>query len=227
MLSVIIPTLNAEAQLPALLAQLDACVDDIVITDGGSKDGTLAIALAVDARIVMGCKGRGWQLSRGADFSTGEWLLFLHADTRLSVNWRDEIQHHMKHFPHQAGYFRFKLDAAISGRISGGRFWPRWIEMWVRLRCVVAALPYGDQGLLIRRDVYDAVGGYPDWPLFEDVQIVRALGRRRLRGLPANAITSADRYEEQGYVRRGLSNVLLLTRYLLGAKPDDLSKRYK
>ncbi|MCF6220191.1 MAG: TIGR04283 family arsenosugar biosynthesis glycosyltransferase [Robiginitomaculum sp.] len=222
MLSVIIPTLNAETHLPALLAQLGKQVDEIVITDGGSTDGTFATALAANARIAMGCKGRGWQLARGAEWATGvangDWLLFLHADSRLGNNWRDEINHHMKHFPDRAGYFRFKLNA--------DGFWPRWIELWVRVRCALAALPYGDQGLLIRRDVYEAVGGYPDWPLFEDVQIVRTLGRRRLRALAADALTSPERYERQGYVHRGLGNVALLIRFLTGAKSDSLDKTY-
>lgn len=218
MLSVIIPTLNAESQLPELLAQLDGHVDEVIVSDGGSTDKTLAITLAADARIALGCKGRGWQLARGASWAHGDWLLFLHADTRLGDGWAEEIRHNMTYFPERAGYFRFKLDA--------DGFWPRWIELWVRLRCFFAALPYGDQGVLIRRDVYDAAGGYPDWPLFEDVQIVRKLGRQRLRALQANAVTNADRYEKQGYVRRGLGNVLLLTRFLLGAKPESLAKRY-
>lgn len=221
MLSVVIPTLNAETHLPRLLAQLDGKVDEIVVTDGGSKDRTLAIALAANARLALGCKGRGWQLARGAKWvsgGSGDWLLFLHADTRLGDDWADEIRHHIKHFPNRAGYFRLKFAAR--------GFWPRWIEFWVRLRCAFAALPYGDQGLLIRRNVFDAVGGYPDWPLFEDVQIVRGLGRWRLRALQADVVTSADRYEKQGYVRRGLGNVLLLTRFLFGANPDNLANRY-
>lgn len=222
MLSVIIPTLNAQSQLPSLLAQLDGCVDDIIISDGGSVDGTLDIALAANGRIAMGCKGRGWQLARGAKWATfvsdSDWLLFLHADTRLGENWAEEVRHHIKYFPTRAGYFRFKLDA--------DGFWPRWIETWVKLRCALMALPYGDQGLLIRRDVFEAVGGYPDWSLFEDVQIVRKLGRHRLRALSADGLTSPDRYEKQGYVRRGLGNVVLLMRFFMGAKPDDLARRY-
>jgi len=230
MLSVVIPSLNAEHHLPKLLAQLDGNVDEIIITDGGSVDGTLAAALAANARIaqiriVMGCKGRGWQLARGvkwgakwASADADDWLLFLHADTQLGDGWLSEIQHHIKHFPDRAGYFRFKLDA--------DGFWPRWVELLVRLRCILTALPYGDQGLLIRRDVYEAVGGYPDWQLFEDVQIIRGLGRRRLRALGADALTSAERYENQGYARRSFRNMRLLMRFLFGADPDDLSKRY-
>lgn len=226
MLSVVIPSLNAEHHLPQLLAQLDSNVDEIIITDGGSVDDTLAAALAANTRIVqiriaMGCKGRGWQLARGVKWVSGkteDWLLFLHADTQLGDGWLDEVQHHINHFPDRAGYFRVKLDA--------DGFWPRCVELLVHLRCILAALPYGDQGLLIRRDVYEAVGGYPDWQLFEDVQIIRGLGRRRLRALGADVVTSAERYENQGYARRSFRNMRLLMRFLFGADPDDLSKRY-
>jgi rSAM/selenodomain-associated transferase 2 len=229
MLSVIIPTLNAEHHLPELLAQLEGHVGghvgEIIITDGGSTDKTLAIALAAKTRIAMGSKGRGWQLARGVQWgvqwgvkASEDWLLFLHADTQLGDDWLDAVQHHINYFPSRAGYFRFKLNA--------DGFWPRWIELCVRLRCTFLALPYGDQGLLIRRDVFEAAGGYPDWPLFEDVQIVRSLGRRRLRALRVDVVTSPERYEKQGYMRRSFRNLGLLTRFFLGANPNDLSKRY-
>ncbi len=218
MLSVIIPTLNAKKHLPKILAQLEGCVDEIIISDGGSTDNTLGVALANETRIVMGCKGRGWQMARGANWAFGDWYLFLHADTQLGGDWLGEVEHHIKHFPRRAGYFEFKLDA--------DGFWPRWVEFCVRLRCGLFALPYGDQGLLIRRDVYEAAGGYPDWQLFEDVQMIRQLRRRRLRTLHAAIVTSAKRYENQGYARKTLSNLGLLLRFLLGANPDALSKRY-
>ena len=228
MLSIVIPTLNARSYLPQLLHQLDGKVDAIVVSDAGSTDGSLAVALdggvtGAQLRIALGCKGRGWQLARGAKWANldnrpEDWLLFLHADTKLGAGWRDEVSHHIKHFPAQAGYFRFKFDAL--------GFWPRWIEFWVWLRCAFARLPYGDQGLLVRRDLYEAVDGYPDTLLYEDVCIVRALGRRRLRPMLADALTSPERYEKRGYIRQGLGNLVLLIRYFFGADPDVLNKHY-
>ena len=223
MLSVIIPTLNAETGLSDLLGQLtgqfSGQVGEIVVSDGGSTDRTLEIALAAGARIAMGCTGRGFQLVRAAQFARGKWLLFLHADSRLPRNWREEVDQHIKNFPDKAGYFGLKFSAA--------GFRPHLLGKWVKFRCLVFALPYGDQGLLIRRDLYEKLGGFPDQALFEDVAIIRKLGRRRLRAFSSMLTTSAERYEREGYVRRGSKNLTLLARYLTGADPDMLAERYR
>lgn len=218
MLSVIIPTLNAETHLPDILAQVQDVAEDVVVSDGGSIDKTLAQSVSQNVRIAIGCSGRGWQLARGAEWARGDWLLFLHADTALSEGWEKSVRDHMQNFPQKAGYFRFALSA------KGIR--PRLLTFGVRVRSRLLALPYGDQGLLISRPLYEEVGGFPDWDLFEDVAIIKALGRGRLRRLSASAITSAERYEQQGYIRRSLRNLGLITRFSFGADPQKLKERY-
>ncbi|PHR94409.1 MAG: glycosyl transferase [Robiginitomaculum sp.] len=218
MLSVIIPTLNAGKYLKPLLHQVGPVCQDIVVTDGGSRDETLALALASGARLAVGCKGRGWQLARGAKWARGDWLFFIHADTVLSDGWAEAVESHMRDFPEKSGYFRYALDAQ--------GVWPKLVSGFVWLRSKLLALPYGDQGLLISRALYEEIGGFPDWDLFEDVAIIRALGRQRLRQLPARAITSAARYETQGYLRRGLRNLSLIIRFTFGADPQKLKALY-
>ncbi len=218
MLCVIIPTLNAQDSLPATLDCLVGHCDDIIISDGLSQDQTLRLGVENGARLALGCPGRGWQLARAAQFSDSDWLLFLHADTRLSANWVQIARAHMNTNPGKAGYFRLRFDA---------RGWrPRVAEFLVRLRCAWFALPYGDQGLLISKSLYEQVGGYPKIDLFEDVAIVRALGRRRLKGLQADAMTDASTYERMGYVRRGARNVRLLRRYIKGEDIASLKREY-
>lgn len=222
MLSVIIPTYNAQIPLPHLLSQVEGA-DDSVVSDGGSSDETLAFAAQARARLAVGGPGRGRQLARGARWSLSrgnkDWLLFLHADSRLPNNWREVVDAHIAQSPRRAAYFRFGLEDK--------GFWPRMVEFWVAVRCFWLALPYGDQGLLIRRDHYDAVGGYPDFPLFEDVHIVRAIGAQRLVPLKATLKTSAEKFRRDGYRRRTFGNLALLIKFLRGADPRDLAKGYK
>ncbi len=234
MLCLIIPTLNAQEPVSRLLAAL--CQNKgqkkgqkkgqikykRIVTDGGSHDGTIAGAVQGGAQLALGHKGRGHQLARGAELALSDdrvkWLLFLHADSVLVEGWQEAVSFHMQKFPDKAGYFR--LGFAAKG------LKPRLLELWVRLRCALFALPYGDQALLIHKDLYRQVGGFSPQKLFEDVAIIRALGRKKLRALPARLQTSATKYEQQGYMRRGLKNLSLLRRYLRGENPDDLADEY-
>ena len=219
-ISVIIPTLDAQECLGECLMSLMPGLDagllrELIVSDGGSSDGTVEIAKAWGAEVVTGAASRGGQLVRGCDAAAGDWLLVLHADTTLESDWVGPVIEHLS--GDTAGWFRLAFDeGGIAGRI---------VAAWANLRSR-AGLPYGDQGLLLPRSLYAAVGGYPDQPLMEDVAIARAL-RGNLRGIDATARTSAVRYRSQGWIRRGLRNIWALMRYLAGASPDGLAQAYR
>jgi rSAM/selenodomain-associated transferase 2 len=215
-ISAVIPTLNAAATLPATLAALGPDVEQVVIADGGSSDGTTKVAPG--ARIVRAQSGRGHQLSAGIADATHDWLLLLHADTRLSAGWRDEADAHMQAHPLKAAWFRFALDSTDPRA--------RRLERLVAWRCRVLALPYGDQGLLVHRATLDEVGGMKPLPLMEDVDLIRRLGRRRLVGLNARAMTSAAKWEQQGWLRRSGRNLVCLSLWHLGVPPGRIARLY-
>lgn len=221
-ISIVIPTLNAATSLPATLrslmpALLEGLVLELVITDGGSTDATEEIAEEAGAVWISGAPGRGGQLRRGVEAASGDWLLILHADTQLSGDWLPALLRHMELSSERAGFFdlRFRAAGLMPAMVSG---WANW-------RSRALGLPYGDQGLFLSRAVYDQVGGYADIPLMEDVALARAL-KRRLAPMDGIAETSADRYEAQGWLRRGASNLWLLARYRLGVSPERLARRY-
>jgi rSAM/selenodomain-associated transferase 2 len=216
-LSVVIPTLNAAASLGACLKRV-AGADEIIVVAGGSSDSTPALAAELGAKVIEAPRGRGIQLRAGAGEATGEWLLFLHADTMLDRGWQQAAQEHIANFPGHAACFGFRLD---------DRSWhARVIERAVGLRVALFGLPYGDQGLLIPRCHYDALGGYRPLPLMEDVDLVRRIGRRQLRQLDVAAVTSAARWRRDGWWRRSARNLLCLALYALGVRPERIARLY-
>ncbi|HUK09911.1 MAG TPA: TIGR04283 family arsenosugar biosynthesis glycosyltransferase [Stellaceae bacterium] len=222
-LSVVIPTLDAAAQLGPTLAALENgrdIVHEIVIADGGSVDATTMLAAGHGARVIRAPRGRGLQLAAGARGAQGEWLMFLHADTRLGPGWSAALRRFIAEPENagRAGYFRFRLDDEASEA--------RRLEQIVAWRCRVLGLPYGDQGLVLRRDFYGKLGGFPLLPLMEDVALVRRIGKRRLVLLEADAVTSAARYRSEGYVRRSLRNIGCLGCYFMGVPPRLILRLY-
>lgn len=222
MISVVIPTLDAAATLqrtlsPLVPAAVDGLVREVVVADGGSTDATLELAEDAGARIVATQRGRGVQLAAGCAAARGPWLLVLHADTELAEGWAQATADHIARRADKAGYFRLALD----DRGVRARLW----ERGVALRCRAMALPYGDQGLLLSKTLYDAVGGFRPLPLMEDVDLARRL-KGRLVPLAATAVTSAERYRRDGYLGRSTRNAVLLARYLAGADPERLARAY-
>ena len=213
--------MNAAETLPSLLDALRVRgFREVVVADGGSVDQTAKLAAAAGARVVNAPRGRGNQLAAGAASASGEWLLFLHADCRPAPGWDAAVADFVRgpQAETRAGYFDFALDDVIRAA--------RRVERIVVWRCRVLALPYGDQGLLICRALYDAVGGFAALPLMEDVDFVRRLGRRRLARIGASCITSARRYQKDGYWRRPLRNLLCLSLYFAGMRPERISRLY-
>lgn len=221
-LSVIVPTLNAEASLPNLLADLMAANEagllrEVILSDGGSTDDCQRIAEEVGAQWVSGPAGRGGQLRRGIDAAQGGWLLVLHADSHLPDGWVEAVAQHMGQ-SRKAGYFDLSFDARGLA--------PKWVASWANLRSRLLGLPYGDQGLLLSRVLYDKVGGYQDIPLMEDVAIAKAL-KGQLIPMNAPIVTSAAKYQKQGWLRRGARNLITLARYRAGTDPEVLVKAYR
>ena len=220
--SAIIPALDAAGTLAAALAPLRAAalVGEIVVVDGGSGDATAAIARAEGARVIQAPRGRGTQLAAGADAARGRWMLFVHADCRLGPGWEDAAGHFVAApgAHDRAGYFDLVLDDAAPEA--------RCIERIVAWRSRRLGLPYGDQGLVIARALYDRVGGFAPLPLMEDVDLVRRLGRRRLVALGAPCIASARRYQRDGYWRRPARNLVCLSLYFAGVPPHRIARLY-
>ena len=224
-LDIVIPTLDAAATIARTLSAVSAARGiwpcRIVVCDGGSTDDTAAIAHARGAQVITAPPGRGGQLAAGAAAGgKSDLLLFLHADTVLSPDWVAAAGQFMDGAASgdRAGYFRLRFDSD-SPRA-------RTVERWAAWRCRNLGLPYGDQGLLIKRTFYDRVGGYRALPLMEDVDLVRRIGRQRLVALDAEAKTSAARYERDGWILRPLRNLFCLGLFALGMPPHLIARVY-
>jgi rSAM/selenodomain-associated transferase 2 len=227
----IIPTLNAastiEASVQSLIESERAGLNaGWIVSDGGSNDSTVEIAKRAGCSIVTGAQGRGGQLALGAQAAihanpNADWLLFLHADTHLEPGWTAHVRRFYDAYSNTqtAGFFKFALnDRSVDARR---------LERFVNWRARTLKLPYGDQGLLISKSFYQALGGFKPSPLFEDVDLIRRIGPRRLQGLNVRAITSAERFLREGYHLRSAKNIWLLTRYFLGEDTQSLAKAYR
>jgi rSAM/selenodomain-associated transferase 2 len=219
-LTAVVPTLNAAESLPSTLDALAGTVGRVIIADGGSTDATRAVAAAAGAQVVDAPRGRGSQLAAGTTAADTPWLLVIHADTRPGPGWQAAAAAFMADPANagRAGYFRFLLDDAAPQA--------RRLERAVAWRCRAFGLPYGDQGLLIRRDTLAEAGGFRPIPIMEDVDLVRRLGRRRLVGLDAGFVTSAARWRAEGWWARSARNLSCLALWFAGLPPARIARLY-
>ena len=221
LLSIVIPTLNSTNLISSTLLSLSegieaSLIKELIISDGNSTDDIKKLSNDIGAVFIKGQKGRGTQLHRGAIKATGEWILFIHSDTVLPPGWAIAFLKHIKN-QENAGYCKLSFDdpSLIAKVISFG----------ANLRSSIFKLPYGDQGLLISKKLYNEIGGYPDLPLMEDVAIVKLL-KQKIQLVPVTIKTSAFKYKRDGWLKRSINNITLLIRFKFGADPRELAKLY-
>ena len=218
--SIIIPTLNSETELCETLRSLfegieNNLITELIISDGGSTDNTKKIANEVGAVLVEGPCGRGLQISKGIEKSQGDWILILHADTILSLDWSIKL---LQKIDKNFAYF-FKL------KFKSKSLFARILEYWAKIRSRFLDLPYGDQGFLIHRDLLDTIGEFPKIPIMEDIALADKL-KGKIKPLDIIAHTSAEKYHKKGWLRQSMINFFLLIRYFLGEDPHQLFKVY-
>ncbi len=218
--SIIIPTLNESSNLCYALEQLLDSIEclsevEIMISDGGSSDDTIQLATQYPVKLINAAKGRARQMNAGAQHSTGDWLVFLHADTRLPDNWMALIART------ESTWGRFDI------RLSGSHWMLRIIEKAINLRSRKTSIATGDQALFFQRDFFNQLGGFPDIPLMEDIAMS---SQARKISTPACirqvAITSSRRWEQNGILRTILLMWMIRFAYWLGIKPDTLRRIY-
>ena len=223
-LSVIIPTLNEENNLALLIADLKNWHYEIemIIVDCGSSDNTLAIAKSCSTKtLYVDHPNRGLQMDLGSKKSSGKWLLFLHADSRLPEGWVEKVYKRIKYSSSLETAWFFNL------KINKKNFLLRVLELFVYLRSNILKRPYGDQGLLISKELYKKVGGFKPICLMEDLDIIERISKKnKIKSLGTFIITSGRRWENSNAIKQSIKNALLRWRWRQGDSSYSLHKEY-
>ena len=223
-LSIVIPTLNEALHLPLLLSDLNVWPNDfeLIIVDGGSIDLTISIAQIQGVDVIESPKkNRGYQLKTGASNARGDWLLFLHADSRLKTSWVRSLSQIIqnKKSKNFAWYFDFK--------IKKDNLEYRFLEIAVALRSLVLLHPYGDQGLLIHKDLYHKIGGYSSLEIMEDIDLITRITKKtKLKRIRESIYTDDRKWTNSNIIKRAIKNYKLRKKWRQGYDIDNLSKEY-
>ncbi len=219
-ISVVMPTLNAAETIgPVLGRVLDSFGVEVVVVDGGSEDDTVAYADAAGAKVIETSPGRAHQMNAGAGAASGKILLFLYPDTLLPKGWDTLIR---KAFSDEVvmGAFNLNVDEQLPG--------VRLVEWGVKVRSEAFAFPCGDQGLFMKRETFEQIGGFPDQPILEDYELVRRMRKTgRIVILPEPVVTSAKKWKQHGVSKTLLMDQLILFAYRLHIPQKWLRKIYK
>jgi rSAM/selenodomain-associated transferase 2 len=219
-LSVVIPALDEVEQIEGAVASAVAEGVEVLVVDGGSRDGTPERARAAGATVISSSPGRARQLGIGVEETRGDAVLFLHADTQLAEGWESAVRRALADPRVAGGAFRFRIDD------DSLRF--RVVEWGTRVRVALLGLPYGDQAIFLHRAVLDAIGGVPQVPIMEDLDLVRAIKRHgRLARLPLPATTSARRFLQRGTLCTVGRNFLAAAAWMLRLDRERVAGWYR
>lgn len=221
-ITIVIPALNEGKRILHTLDAIEPASElEVIVADAGSTDDTPRLAASWGARVILAPRCKARQMNAGAAVARGEVLLFLHADTLLPRGFRREIIRTMARPGVSAGAFRLRFDGKRS-------LFLRIIECTANWRAHYLQMPFGDQGIFLRKTVFREVGGFPRIPIMEDVEIVRRLRRRGcIMVVPLCVVSSARRYERDGAIRRTLINKAVFFGYLFGVSPNRLLGLYE
>jgi len=221
-ISIIIPTINEASNLPLLLSDLSSIQKEgeIIIVDSGSEDKTIDVANIYGAKVFISKeRNRGLQLDIGAKNSKGEWLIFLHADTRLTYDWFKKINSFLKENKNSIYYFEFK--------INNKKIIYRVLEILVNFRSKFFKQPYGDQGLIIHRTTYFKNNGFRNIPLMEDVDFLRRLNQKKvLKQLNLPIFISSRKWERTNIFLQAIKNWHFRRRWLKGESLRSIYSDY-
>jgi rSAM/selenodomain-associated transferase 2 len=217
--AILIPTLDEEESLRRHLPAAIGAADEVVVSDGGSRDASPRLARELGARVVCGPTGRGGQLNRAAAAAGADVFLFLHADTTLPPGGVDAVRSAVGAGARGGGFLL---------RFDSDRPWMRLGARLVDLRTRLTRAPLGDQAQFVTRKSFVELGGFREWPILEDLDFIRRLRRRgRVAVLPLRVTTSARRYETGGVLRTVARNWLIWGLYLCGISPHRLARLYR
>lgn len=222
-ISIIIPVFNEAALLPQTLRSIEKLEDkniEVIVVDGGSHDETQAVALRHGHKWVFSSTGRGPQMNKGAVLAKGGILLFLHGDSQIEAGGLDAIRESCRNEKVVGGGFRLGIDSKRRGL--------RFISSLANLRTRFTHIPYGDQGIFVRKKVFDQLGGFRNFPILEDLDFCRRLKKEgKIALLHEKVWTSPRRWEKEGIMKVTLRNQILLFLYFAGVSPMRLVRWYQ